>query len=679
MYCSYVVGCFNEPTAPHLGRSSNRDFHIEERKAFLRQLGLPRHEAYELAVSTEFDVKHYEKMLHDMFKNGERAEFINAYISDDIKGLSCANYDLNYQSNFHNSTENNVPPPPPRMLNWESDTAIDVDQTPEHDEAPTTSKKANNFRSANGSENLSKSKRRKKSYFLRLGFQNEAAQQLAKDGYSKKRARHLGKELNVIPFRVAILPCDYPETLLFTEHMDQIQSILMTKLSSERNQSNLSALPITNIVYKAGFMSIDCKNDEAMVKWLLLNVRLIQLGEDIELMAIEERTMPDPFICVGIFKNASNLDAKEILRIVQATNSGLSVKAWRTLKTVVTGNATKLVLAVDPKSAEIIQEKNNFVTYKEFPSASLYCMKRISASINSSSLPTETNYLKPELGFCIKTFKINTNEKYFINVCQTEEIPAPEDVTEDQLTAILNSDEPSSFRIPMSISEPRITKDKSDKPVDAIDIAVNPKFFSKIEKSLLFRDFFLALIAEALNDKYNVQIKVDKAIILNNRKFIGTLVTHRVRNNDIKTVLSSYQNPSNEDIKKLKNLQASNAAHKALIEEIDSKEFNALKKKSEEFKQQNSTSIMPEYKLRARLRDNQVEEVQAEFYLPKCISSGEITLDIGEDRILLESIQRGYLFDKFVNYQLNQDRARAIFDKTNKMLQLRIPVTSNKA
>uniref|UniRef100_A0A1A9VMF6 PIH1 domain-containing protein 1 n=1 Tax=Glossina austeni TaxID=7395 RepID=A0A1A9VMF6_GLOAU len=662
-------------------------FKGKERKAFLRRLGLPRHEAYELALSTEFDVKHYEKMLYDMIKNGERAEFINACISDNIKGLSCDNYDLNCESNFHNSTENNVPPPPPRMLNWESDTAIDVDQIPDHDEAPTTSKEANKSEGANGSEKLSKCKRRKKSYFLRLGFQNEAAHQLAKDGYSKKSARRLGTVLNIIPYRIAILPCDYPETLLFTEHMDQIQSILMTKLSSEHNQSALSTLSITNIVYKAGFMSIDCKNDEAMVKWLLLNVRLIQLGEDIELMAIQERTMPDPFICVGIFKNASNLGAKEILRNVQATNNGLSVRAWRTLKTVFTGNATKLVLAVDPKSAEIIQEKNNFITYNghqvhlkhqkslkpylrsdpQFPSASLYYMKRISPSINSSSVSTETNYLKPELGFCIKTFKINTNEKYFINVCQTEEIPAPDDVTEDQLTAILNSDEPSSFRIPMSISEPRITKDKSDKPVDAVDIAVNPKFFSKIEKSLLFRDFFLALIAEALNDKYNVQIKVDKAIILNNRKFIGALVTHRVRNNDIKTVLSSYQNPSNEDIKKLKTLQASSAANKTLIEEIDSKEFNALKKKSEEFKQQNSTSIMPEYKLRARLRDNQVEEVQAEFYLPKCLSSGEIALDIGEDRILLESAQRGYLFDKFVNYQLNQDRARAIFDKTNKV------------
>ncbi|KAI9585850.1 hypothetical protein GQX74_001697 [Glossina fuscipes] len=336
----------------------------QERKAFLQQLGLPRHEAYELAVSTEFDVKHYEKMLHDMFKNGKRTEFINAYISDNIKRLSSGNYDLNGQSNFHNSAQNNIPPPPPRMLNWESDTAIDVDQISGHDVAPTTSKKLNKSEGANGSEMLSRSKKRKRSYFLRLGFQNEEAQQLAKDGYSRKRARKLGKALNTIPFKIAILPCDYPETLLFTEHMDQIQSALMTKLSSELIQSTLSTLPISNIVYKAGFMSIDCKNDEAMIKWLFLNVPLIQLGEDIELMAIEERTMPDPFICVGKFKNASNLDAKEILRIVQATNNGLIVKAWRTLKTVMTATATKLVLAVDPKSAEILQEKKNFVMYK---------------------------------------------------------------------------------------------------------------------------------------------------------------------------------------------------------------------------------------------------------------------------------------------------------------------------
>lgn len=237
-------------------------------------------------------------------------------------------------------------------------------------------------------------------------------------------------------------------------------------------------------------------------------------------------------------------------------------------------------------------------------------------------------------GFCIKSFKVNTDEKYFINVCQTDEIPSPEDISETQLTAILNSEEPSSFRIPMSISEPRTTKDKSNNPVDAIDIAVNPKFLIKIESSLLFRDFFLALIAEALNDKYNVQIKIDKAIILSNRKFIGTLMSHRVRQNDVKTVLKSYQNPSKEDKEKLKSLEETSAKEqKVLVQEIDVKELNVLKQVTMQVKQQQSVdsirikkeisqaaSTLPDYKLRARFKNETVDEIQAEFYLPKCVS-----------------------------------------------------------
>lgn len=184
----------------------------------------------------------------------------------------------------------------------------------------------------------------------------------------------------------------------------------------------------------------------------------------------------------------------------------------------------------------------------------------------------------------------------------------------------------------MSISEPRTTKDKSNNPVDAVDIAINPKFFVKIEKSLLFRDFFLALIAEALSDKYNVQIKINKAIILNNRKFIGTLVSHRVRNNDVKTVLNSYQNPSQEDLEKLKSLESTPKSSKSLVQEIDVNELKALKQKTAEVKLQHSVdsarikkeiaqaaSTMPDYKLRARIKDEEVEEVQAEFYLPKCV------------------------------------------------------------
>ncbi|XP_011210651.2 PIH1 domain-containing protein 1 [Bactrocera dorsalis] len=298
--------------------------------------------------------------------------------------------------------------------------------------------------------------------------------------------------------------------------------------------------------------------------------------------------------------------------------------------------------------------------------------------------PREYKVVQPKPGICIKSFKTNTNDKFFINVCQTEEIPPPEDITEEQLADILQSEVPSSFRIPMSISDPRVTKDKSNNSVDVCDIAINPNFFVKIQKSLLFKDFFLALIAEALNDKYNVQIKVEKSIILQNRKFIGTLVRHRVRNKDVKTVLNSYKQPNEEDKKKLVELEKSSGGKNVpLVQEIDTNELNVLKQKSEQLKQNSykikeaislAGSTVPEFKLRAKLSKEEVEEIQAEFYLPKCLSSNEITLDIGEDRILLESMKHGYMFDKFVNYRLNQERARAIFDKTNKMLQVRIPV-----
>ncbi|XP_067624114.1 PIH1 domain-containing protein 1 isoform X2 [Eurosta solidaginis] len=254
---------------------------------------------------------------------------------------------------------------------------------------------------------------------------------------------------------------------------------------------------------------------------------------------------------------------------------------------------------------------------------------------NSSSLapPRDYKIVQPKPGVCIKSFKTNSNEKFFINVCQTDEIPAPEDITEEELAEILQSEAPSSFRIPMSISDPRTTKDKSNNSVDVCDIAINPKFFVKVQKSFLFKDFFMALIAEALNDKYNVQLKIEKSIILQNRKFIGALVQHRVRNNDVKTVISSYKQPTEADKMKLKELGQTSAEFVSggkkipLIQEVEASEVDILKQKTENFKE-NSSKIKqdislagttePEFKLRAKLCENKVEELLAEFYLPKC-------------------------------------------------------------
>lgn len=59
----------------------------------------------------------------------------------------------------------------------------------------------------------------------------------------------------------------------------------------------------------------------------------------------------------------------------------------------------------------------------------------------------------PHSGFCAKTKNLITSQKIFINICHTTIIPAPADVTEAELTQILDSDEPSTFRIPLSLGE----------------------------------------------------------------------------------------------------------------------------------------------------------------------------------------------------------------------------------
>ncbi|XP_043661845.1 PIH1 domain-containing protein 1 isoform X2 [Drosophila teissieri] len=284
--------------------------------------------------------------------------------------------------------------------------------------------------------------------------------------------------------------------------------------------------------------------------------------------------------------------------------------------------------------------------------------------------PRDSLIVQPTAGICVKSFKTNSDEKFFINVCQAPEVPAPQDVTEEELIGILESTTPGSFRVPMSISEPRHTKDRSDKTVDVCDIAVNPKFLVKIQKSQLFNNFFLQIVAEAMSEKYNVQLNMEKTIILNNRKFIGTLVTHRVRNDDVKRA-----QPVSDDPAAITNQEGRVAPDSSgkLVQEINEKDAAAIRRS----RQPAGVSEELQYKLSARVRHESVDEIHAEIYLPNFVSSQEFSLVVGEDRIAVESHKQGYVFDKFVNYRLQQDRAQALFDKTTKMLQVRIPVFSN--
>lgn len=197
----------------------------------------------------------------------------------------------------------------------------------------------------------------------------------------------------------------------------------------------------------------------------------------------------------------------------------------------------------------------------------------------------------------------------------------------------------------MSITEIRRTKDKSNKLASVCDIAINPRFYEKIERIELFREFFYTIIVEAMETKYNIKIDQSKWIVLKNRKVVGSLISHRVQNRDVKQVLESYKNPNAEDKKRLADLSGKKKNN--LIVELGTT-YNLP-----------TNHTTPQHRLAVLLTNHLV----AEFLLPGVVSDKDIVLDVGEDCIVLACPKRGYSINQFFDYKIDQSKSYAKFDE----------------
>ncbi|XP_060803875.1 PIH1 domain-containing protein 1-like [Amyelois transitella] len=241
---------------------------------------------------------------------------------------------------------------------------------------------------------------------------------------------------------------------------------------------------------------------------------------------------------------------------------------------------------------------------------------------------------------CVKTFTKPDNKKLFVNICLTDAIPCPRDITNNELMQILSSEDPSSYRVPMSIGEGRIEQDKSGAPATVYDVAINPDFFKKVEKDDLFQTFFLTVVLEGLQDKYQLEIDMQKYTILKNRKSIGTLQSHRIQIRDIKSVEEKTKPP--------------------LIEEIQAPNQDLSKKE-----------IV--YRLTRVPPIGEIEYLLAEFKIPPCIELKDLSLVIGEDRLVLDS-KRFEVVDFFLPCSVDQDIIDAQLNRNNNILYVKMPV-----
>jgi len=261
----------------------------------------------------------------------------------------------------------------------------------------------------------------------------------------------------------------------------------------------------------------------------------------------------------------------------------------------------------------------------------------------SPEIPYLSKQVKPTPGFCLKT-KTSNDDKVFINVCHSEELPAPPDISDEELLKITESQDPSRFRVPISLGEPHAEVDHSGKGCSAYDVIVNSEFYKRTQTRPVLKNFLLTLALEGLEQKFNLVLSRD-CKILKNKKFLGSAETQNIRQKP-KPSITELENGS--------------ATKRPLITELDD--------------ETGSTAEKPVFKILREPLEGDPQFLIMEIQLPKLITSKVAKLEVGEDRVVFHAHPNLYHLDIDLPYYVDNDEVGAQFNKATKLLTITIPV-----
>ncbi|XP_027019859.1 PIH1 domain-containing protein 1 isoform X1 [Tachysurus fulvidraco] len=252
-----------------------------------------------------------------------------------------------------------------------------------------------------------------------------------------------------------------------------------------------------------------------------------------------------------------------------------------------------------------------------------------------SQTPTDnmtSKSIRPQPGFCVKTFSLPDKQKVFVNICKSADVPPPPPISHDALVDLLDSDDPTGYKVPMSLGEAHAEMDNSSNSCTVYDVVINEEFFQKCQKESLFQQFVIAVSLEGLENKYKLQLNRDIKI-LKNRKFMGSLLEQNIRKKS-----------------------------KPFIQEIKSNEIQ-------------STVRRPQVCLVVEPPVGQVEYLIAEVQLPGVSSVRSLLLDLGEDRLVLNTRPSLFHLDIFLPFLVNHENSGAQYNTDTQVLTVTMPVS----
>ncbi|CAJ1075998.1 PIH1 domain-containing protein 1 isoform X2 [Xyrichtys novacula] len=228
----------------------------------------------------------------------------------------------------------------------------------------------------------------------------------------------------------------------------------------------------------------------------------------------------------------------------------------------------------------------------------------------------DSKVIRPLPGMCVKTISEPGKQKIFVNICQSHSVPQPPELTREELVELLQSEDPSGYRVPMSLGEPHTEIDNSSQGCTAYDVVINQDFFQKCQKDPLFQQFVILVSLEGLENKYNLELSRDWKV-LKNRKFLGSINEQNIRTKS-----------------------------KPVIQELQPQ---------------------PEFTLLVEPPTGDPEYLIAEIKLPGVPSSRSLVLDVGEDRLVLTARPSLFHLDIFHPFFIDQEKSVAQYNNSTQV------------
>ncbi|EDO43254.1 predicted protein, partial [Nematostella vectensis] len=247
----------------------------------------------------------------------------------------------------------------------------------------------------------------------------------------------------------------------------------------------------------------------------------------------------------------------------------------------------------------------------------------------------------PDHGFVFKS-KVTADagvKKVFVNICTSEHIPKAKDISEQELAEILDSEDPMRYRVPLSLGEPHAEMDKSGNGCTVYDIVINPTFLKKVQENTFFKNFFLTVVFQGLEEKYGLDLDRSWSI-LKNKKYMGKPQMHYVRKKS-KPVIMDLTNSADKE--------ESSKSTSQLISTLE------------------PSIPQPMYNILTEPSDDKPEFIVLEISLPGLKSIKDTALDVGEDRLLLHVDPNRYHLDLDLPHNVDVETCGAQFNKKTKV------------